>query len=111
MTQPTGEGKMDIAKRIEEVKGWQLRQGKNEFLRHLAGGGKPITTKEAIIAKCYECNCGYDDGPQDCKIPECPLYDFMPYKEGGPRKGKVTEQMRERGRQLSKNRREQSTAR
>ena len=52
-------------------------QGRNELMRFLKG--KKLTRKDAIKAKCYECNNGYADGKRDCKIPACPLYGFMPY--------------------------------
>jgi hypothetical protein len=79
---------MDIVQTIENVKKWQLRKGKSEYLRHLEGG-KPLTARQAILAKCYECNCGYDDGAEDCKIFACPLYCFMPFRAGGPQKSRV----------------------
>ena len=41
--------------------------------------GKKLSLKQAILAKCADCLCNYADGKIDCKIPECPLYPFMPY--------------------------------
>lgn len=77
-----------LEKRIKDVKSWELRKGKSELLRHLEGG-KPLTAREAVLAKCYECNCGYPEGKGDCLILECPLHDFMPFKEGGARKSRI----------------------
>ncbi len=66
---------------IKVSEGWKLRRGKNEYLRHL--NDERITRGEAITAKCYECNAGYDDEKAgDCNSPLCPLYQYMPYREG-----------------------------
>ena len=43
--------------------------------------GKKLTYKQAVLAKCYECMCGFVDGRLDCRIPDCPLHPYMPYKE------------------------------
>ncbi len=61
-------------------------RGKKELLKHL--NDEKVTKGEAIIAKCYECNGYYIDGKADCKMPDCPLYPYMIYREGGPRKVK-----------------------
>jgi hypothetical protein len=55
-----------------------LAQGKKELERYL--GGKKITHRQAVLAKCYECMCGYLDGKLDCGIKDCPNYRFMPYR-------------------------------
>jgi Zn-finger protein len=57
-------------------------QGNKQLTKHQ--NGERLTMKEMILAKCYECMCGYHDGARDCLIPECPLYPLMPYREGGP---------------------------
>ena len=44
-----------------------------------------LTRSEAIVAKCHECSCGYLDRRDDCKIPECPLYPWMPYRNDNMR--------------------------
>ena len=54
-------------------------KGKKELLKHLSGG--KLTFKQAIFAKCYDCMNYFSDGKIDCKIPSCPLYPFMAYKE------------------------------
>jgi len=76
--------------KIKHVEGWELRQGKKQLLLHLEGG-RSLTRSEAILAKCYDCMGGYPEGAADCGCEDCPLYDFSPYREGGPRKvrGKV----------------------
>jgi hypothetical protein len=71
--------------------GWPLRRGKKELLRHLKD--EEITCREAIIAKCYECMGGYDE-VGDCNVPKCPLYPWMPYRHGGPRKRAMSEDTR-----------------
>ena len=71
--------------RLDDVKKYgKSHQGKNDLVKHLEG--KSITMKGAIKAKCYDCMGYYQDGPIDCLVPECPLYPFMSYKVGGPRK-------------------------
>jgi len=47
--------------------------------------GKKLTYKQAVLAKCYECTCGYVDGRFDCRIQDCPLYPYMPYKGAEPK--------------------------
>jgi len=44
--------------------------------------GQPLTRGTAILAKCCECMGYYRDGRVDCQIVACPLYGFMPYREG-----------------------------
>lgn len=73
----------DITKVIENVKKWELRRGKKELLQHLEGG-KDLTYKQAVLAKCYDCGCGWSDGAADCNVPTCPLYGFMPYRDNKP---------------------------
>lgn len=62
-------------------------RGRNELLKHLSG--TKITARQAITAKCYECNGYYADGKADCKMQDCSLYPWMPYREGGARKSKI----------------------
>lgn len=40
--------------------------------------------KQAMLAKCHECMGKYVDGKQDCQIRQCPLYQWMPYRELDP---------------------------
>jgi hypothetical protein len=54
-------------------------RGKQELIRHLKGDR--LTMKQAILANCYDCMGGYGDGKTDCRIPGCPLYRFMSYRE------------------------------
>lgn len=46
-------------------------------------GRKPPTT-DAIKSKCCECMANYVDGRNDCKIDNCPLYYWMPYRKRDP---------------------------
>lgn len=55
-------------------------QGGKELKKHLEG--KRITQRQAIKAKCFDCMGGYRDGRENCEIPDCSLYAFMPYKSG-----------------------------
>ena len=43
--------------------------------------GRKLTFKQAVLAKCFDCMGGYVDGLVDCRVPHCPLYPFMPYRE------------------------------
>ena len=53
--------------------------GKTQYLRYL--NGERLTAREAILACCFECTCGYMDGKADCEYYECPLYPYMPYRK------------------------------
>jgi len=53
-------------------------QGRKEYIKHLQEN--PITLKEGVLAKCYDCMGYYVDGKVDCEMPDCPLYDWMPYR-------------------------------
>ena len=63
--------------KLEDVKNSPLSSGKREMIKHLEG--KPLTRKQAMSAKCFECCNGFIDGRIDCEITDCPLYGFMPY--------------------------------
>ena len=47
-------------------------QGGKEYKKFL--DGKPVTRKEAMLAHCYECMGGFDEGKQDCMGKSCPMY-------------------------------------
>jgi hypothetical protein len=53
--------------------------------------GKSLTPKQAILAQCYVCN-GENEGGVDCLGVSCPLYQFMPYREGRTKKVLTVEQ-------------------
>ena len=55
-------------------------QGKNEYLEYLESE-KKLSPARAIKANCYQCMNGYMDGKDDCEIPNCPLYPYMPYRK------------------------------
>jgi len=52
--------------------------GRTQYLRFLHG--EKLTHREAILAKCYDCDGGHSDGRYDCEVPSCSLRLFMPYK-------------------------------
>jgi len=58
----------------------KLAQGQKQLSKHLAGDA--LSYKGAVLAKCYECTNGYADGRMDCQVPKCPLYGFMPFRDG-----------------------------
>lgn len=53
--------------------------GRRYLLKHAKG--EKLTFKQAVLAKCCECNNGYIDGLSDCQVNSCPLYQFMPYRK------------------------------
>lgn len=55
-------------------------QGKKELIAHMLG--KKISRAAAMKAKCYECTNWYEDGREDCLVPSCPLYQYMPLRKG-----------------------------
>jgi hypothetical protein len=57
-------------------------RGRSDLEKHRAG--VRLTRGRAILAKCYECMGGFEDGTMDCKMTDCPLYPFMPYGRSEP---------------------------
>ena len=55
--------------------------------------GASLSPTQSILAKCAECCGDYLDGAEDCKIPRCPLYPFMPYGKGERKKRPVSEEV------------------
>ncbi len=53
--------------------------GRTQYLRYLRG--EKLTYREALLAKCYDCDGGHSDGRYDCEVLSCPLRMFMPYKD------------------------------
>ena len=62
---------------LKDVKASPLAKGKSELIKRLNGGH--LSTKQAILAKCFECCNGYIDGKVDCGIEDCALYEYMPF--------------------------------
>ena len=52
--------------------------GRTQYLRFLQG--EKLTYREALLAKCYDCDGGHSDGRYDCEVLSCPLRMYMPYK-------------------------------
>jgi len=52
--------------------------GQKSYKKFVTGG--KLTLKEAIQAKCYECMGMYEDGRYSCEVSNCPLYQYMPYR-------------------------------
>ncbi len=48
-------------------------------------GGERLTLKESVLAKCCECMGEYADGKLDCKLSDCCLYPWMPYRDSKPK--------------------------
>jgi hypothetical protein len=67
-----------IQDRIEDVKNAGKFRGRKEYLAYLQG--KLISRTQAMYAQCFDCMGYYSDGAQDCEVPECPMYGYMPYR-------------------------------
>jgi len=67
---------------LESAKSGKSRAGKSDLLKHLSG--KRLTQRQAIKAKCFDCN-GMGESNK-CDIETCSLYPFSPYraKKGYP---------------------------
>lgn len=63
---------------IDAEKGLET-PGKRYLVKHIKG--ERITLRQAVMAKCFECMCGFADGRQDCKITVCALYPWMPFRQ------------------------------
>lgn len=53
--------------------------GRTQYMRFL--DGEKLTYREAVLAKCYDCDGGHSDGRYDCEVLSCPLRMHMPYKD------------------------------
>lgn len=42
--------------------------------------GLPLSYRKLIRATCYDCMGGFNGGKDDCGMPHCPLYPYMPYR-------------------------------
>ena len=61
----------------ESAKRGKGRAGKLAFLRHQEG--VRLTQKQAISAKCFDCDGMGDSG--ECLQDYCPLYPYSPYRK------------------------------
>ena len=60
---------------LDSANSGKLKPGKSALIKHLKG--VRITQKNAIAAKCYDCNgMGEQD---DCDITTCTLFPYSPY--------------------------------
>lgn len=73
--------------RYEIVEDAPASSGKTYLLKHLEGNR--ITARQALLAKCCDCMGYYADGRIDCKMPDCPIYAFMPYRAGEKYKSRI----------------------
>jgi hypothetical protein len=70
-----GEGVM----KVSDVSTWGTSSGKTHLIAHLKG--EKLTQRQAILAMCCSCCCGYSDGRYSCEMPDCSLYPWMPYRK------------------------------
>lgn len=52
-------------------------RGVKEQAMHVEG--KRLTLRQAALAHCSDCMGRYADGRQDCAMPKCAMYPWMPY--------------------------------
>lgn len=64
------------------AKSGKMRVGKTQLLKYLTGGR--LTQREAIKAKCYDCDGMGETG--ECDIESCTLYPYSPYQTKGGKK-------------------------
>ena len=62
---------------IKSASAGPLRQGKNDLIKHLKG--QRLTQRQAIRAKCYDCNGMGELGT--CEISTCALWPYSPYRQ------------------------------
>ena len=62
---------------LRSAKSGNRRVGRIDLIKHLEG--KRITQRQAIRAKCYDCNGMGELG--ECDITTCPLIQFSPYSQ------------------------------
>lgn len=89
------------------VENWKMRIGKHDLLKHLKG--ESINRTAAMLAKCYDCNCGYDEETGDCEVYTCPLHPFMPFNKNKRKSREVSDEQREVMRQRMQKRNAQSS--
>ena len=65
-------------------------RGKRDYERFKRS--EPLSPKQAIMAQCYVCN-GLDEGGEDCKGVNCPLYQFMPYRADRKKRAATPKQL------------------
>jgi hypothetical protein len=61
---------------LESAKNGAGRKGKSVLIKHL--NGERLTQRQAIQAKCYDCN-GMGES-NECDIQTCSLYPYSPYR-------------------------------
>ena len=64
--------------KITDAETWPTSSGKAYLLRYLKG--EKLTQRQAILANCCSCLCGYVDGRYSCEDADCPLFPYMPYR-------------------------------
>ena len=65
--------------KLSAIKKIGLRaKGKRELIKYLKDN-LPLSARESIYAKCYDCAGYYIDGVVNCNMVCCPLYSYMPY--------------------------------
>ena len=60
----------------KSAKAGTARKGKSQLLKYL--DGKRLTQRQAIYAKCYDCDGMGDSGV--CEIENCSLYPYSQFK-------------------------------
>ncbi len=70
---------MNISDRKRLLDDAPTSRGRRYLTDHM--GGKRLTQRQAILAKCCDCMGYHADGRLDCRMPHCSLHPFRPYRE------------------------------
>lgn len=66
---------------MKHLKHWRetmgIIKGQLEYVKF--GKGVRLTRKQAMLAKCYECN-GFEESGVYCGGKKCPLIQYQPHK-------------------------------
>lgn len=64
--------------KITDIETWPTSSGKKHLMAHF--NGARLTQRQAILAHCRSCLCGYVDGRYSCEDEACPFFPWMPYR-------------------------------
>lgn len=62
---------------LEAIKEAPQSTGKSMMIKSLKG--EKLSASQAIKAHCFCCEGYFLQGREDCEVPTCALYPFMPY--------------------------------
>jgi len=71
--------RLGINRGLRDMEKPEMTPGEKYFQAHQDGGR--LSLKQAVLANCAACMSFWADGRDDCKMPECPLYHWQPYRD------------------------------